>query len=78
VVSSSASLSSSSVTLLLAASWRRHSCRAVVASQLPIRSGYSILPMCSSNRSQVAWTTSAASVSRSLKSLVMAQISLEY
>ena len=55
-------------TLLRAARQRRHSFRAVAASQDPTRSGYSIRSMCSSSRSQVVWATSAASLSTSLKS----------
>ena len=65
-----------STTLLRAARLRRHSFRAVAASQEPTRSGYSIRSMCSSNRSHVVWATSAASLSTSLNSAVMDQISL--
>ena len=65
-------------TLLRAARLRRHSFRAVAASQEPTRSGYSIRSMCSSSRSQVVWATSAASLSASLNSAVMDQMSLAY
>jgi hypothetical protein len=64
-----------SMTLLALDTCRRHSCLAVVASQLPILSGYWMRSMCSSNRNHVAWATSAASLSASLNSRVMAQIS---
>src|SRR5215472_13291535 len=57
---------------------RRHSRRAVIASHDAIRAGFSRRSMCSSRRSHVAWATSLASLSTSLKSRVMAQMSLEY
>lgn len=75
---SSATSSWASTTRLRAARLRRHSLRAVAASQEPTRSGCSMRLMCSSSRIHVTWATSAASLSGSLKSLVMAQMSLEY
>ena len=67
-----------STTLLRAARLRRHSFRAVAASQEPTRAGYSIRSMCSSSRSQVVWATSAASLSTSLNSPVIDQMSRAY
>ena len=57
---------------------RRHSFRAVAASQDPTRSACSIRSICSISRIQVVWNTSAASLSTSLKSLVIDQISRPY
>ena len=55
--------------------WRRHSRRAVVASQAPRRSGSLIRSRFSTSRNQVVWVTSAASAGDSRCARVVAQTS---
>ena len=54
---------------------RRDSCRAVVASQPPMRSGSRMSSKCSARRNQVVWLTSAASTSSRPRPRAVDQIS---